>query len=1045
MKAKSTLLSVLLTIAIPLVTNAQGITSNLSNNALSSNLAAVSSPVLQTTPVRTIIESSENALTIEYNFSGFNVALSNHNGELFQYLHIHDFNKMGEVGKPALPSHNDMIMVPGGQAEIQIIDAPYHDYPGFNIYPALEDASDEAGTPEPEFIKDATTYSTNAFWPSNIVNLETQQKIRNVDYAVIQIRPVQYNPVTKIIRVYDYIKYRVVFSGSNSEYTQMKYRNTDAFLNSMRTGILNSNLYPSKADNTTKTANSYNILLLTSSTYQQAADTLVKWKRQLGYTVKVIVNNSWTSASVKDTVHANYQNMNPHPDYLLILGNDAAVPAEHIAYSTDYYLSDLYYVCMDGTGDYLADMARGRISVSSAAEAMTVVKKIVDYERNPISDASFYSNIMSCAYFQDGSTYGSYYDGYADRRFLHTAEEIKSYLDAKSYSVSRTYYAFNNRTPAYYNNGYYSDGQAIPSDLLVSNGFNWNGGSADINTKINAGAFLLYHRDHGYIGGYGWEHPYYLNQEASSVVSDGNNINQLTNGSKLPVVFSINCYTGDFRQNESFAENFLRRANGGAVGVFAPSYASYSGYNDALIEGMIDAIWSNPGLIPDFGAGGTVNPALNSHGEMFCMGDVLNQGLLRMVQTWAVATKWKAENEIFHYFGDPTMKIWTANPTTINLSKINTLIRLDSTIAIQTSNCPDASYTLLMGDEMIANGTLSNGYALITLNLDSIHDIVLTIYKHNYRPVVRNIHVDNIIKSLPPVYQASNIRVLDEGAKSTSLTIAWDKGDGDFSLVKISDDGLFTNPNNGVEYSANNVYSGSGEQVVYTGPDNEVTVLNLVSGTVYWFRVYEYNNEGIYTLYQTMNEVDNPNTTDGGSLLPVQLVEFKAQLVDGKVQIEWVTASQVNNDHFRLEKAVNNFDFNLIESVEGNGISNILLTYNFVDPNPQEGVNYYKLIQEDFDGQQTAFGPISINFSGEGNEIIKNVTVTENGIKCWFDGNNEVMQLSVYDITGKLVKQVEIQPNESDIELPIYNISRGLYMISLTSVTQNESRKLFIN
>lgn len=1047
MKTLKITIIILLTVLTGKENFAQISRQSYNNNSISSSIEAYASPLENTTPVRQILESTENTMVIRYEFSGFGMASARNENISYQYLQINEFPKMGQIGKPALPAHNDMILVPGGEMQIQIIEAPYKEYSGFNIFPSLEPASDEAGQPEPAFIMDQVVYSTNAFWPSNIVEIETQLKIRGVDYAVVQIRPIQYNPVTKVIRVYDYIKYKLVFSGSNLIYKNSKSTNSNNFLNSMQNGVLNSDLIPQKAESTAKSSSNYDIILLTTPSYQAAADTLIQWKRQLGYNVKLIAQSSWTSSAVMDSVHNIYSNQSVHPDYLIILGDHADVPAQIITYlTTKSYYTDLYYVCMDGTGDYLADMARGRISVSNPTEAMNTVLKIINYERNPVSDPSFYNSVMSCGYFQDGSTYTSYADGYADRRFLHTAEEIRSYLMTKSYSVSRTYFAFDNRTPSNYNNGYYSNGQAISSDLLKSNGFNWNGGSSDILSKINSGAFIVYHRDHGYIDGYGWEHPYFLNQESSALVGDGNNINQLTNGNKLPVLFSVNCHTGDFRRSESFAENFLRKSNGGAVGVFAPSYESFSGYNDALIVGMFDAIWSNPGLIPAFGSGGTVNPTLNSHGDMLAMGDVLNQGLLRMVQTWAASTKWKMENEIFHYFGDPSMKIWTAAPTTFAASTIPNSIRLDSVISINITNCSDAFYTLMEGDVILFSGNLINGNASIQFDLDSIHDLILTVYKHNFRPFIQKIQVNNLIKNSAPIYQASNIRVVAENAKTTSMLVSWEKGDGDFSMLVLSDDGVFSTPIDSVVYLADNVYDGEGEQVIFRGEGNEVLIEGLEEGVVYWFRVYEYNNDGVYTLYQTIDEVDNPTASDGGDLLlPVELTSFSATLINGEVVLDWTTASEVNNSHFLVEKGINNLKFDNIGSVIGSGNSNILINYSFTDENIFQGVFYYRLTQVDFDGKKTSSNPISVRVDDQKN-MISNFYVTENNISLNVEADENV-EILLVDMSGRILVQNSIDNLSSNqsISIPLKGLNSGMYMISVKTANQIENKKIIIN
>ena len=64
------------------------------------------------------------------------------------------------------------------------------------------------------------------------------------------------------------------------------------------------------------------------------------------------------------------------------------------------------------------------------------------------------------------------------------------------------------------------------------------------------------------------------------------------------------------------------------VGVVAAAYYSYSGYNDAITIGMIDAIWPDPGIFPDFGSGGSdLNYSIGAGNDIFTMGDVINQGL----------------------------------------------------------------------------------------------------------------------------------------------------------------------------------------------------------------------------------------------------------------------------------------------------------------------------------------------------------------------------------------------------------------------------------
>jgi hypothetical protein len=120
---------------------------------------------------------------------------------------------------------------------------------------------------------------------------------------------------------------------------------------------------------------------------------------------------------------------------------------------------------------------------------------------------------------------------------------------------------------------------------------------------------------------------------------------------------------------------------------------------------------------------------------------------------------------------------------------------------------------------------------------------------------------------LPPSIQASNITTVNSGVDQLSLS--WTNGNGDKRIVLMNTTNNFTAPVNGTAPPANSVYTGSGEQVVFNGAGNGITVTGLLPGTGYWFRVYEYNGAGILTQYNTAIASGNPGqAATSGQLLP---------------------------------------------------------------------------------------------------------------------------------------------------------------------------------
>jgi len=682
----------------------------------------------ETYPVRKFKDNGLKGMEITYNFPGAFVSNKTVKGIDYKYLQIKGFSKLQEVGKPALPTHNDIIAIPqGAKASIKIVEAKTKVYNNYLIHPALKPAPDTDEAPEPIFEIDEQFYKSDFNYPQKPVDIVEIQKIRGTDIALVRICPVQYNPAKQKLTVYSYIKYKIVFSNASAFID--KNSHSESFLRMLPNYFLNGNSIKNEVESYLNYKNNKkggvlpsdakNYIIFTHSDYLEAADSLAQWKRQLGYSVEVVSKPFWTSTQVKNEIHTRYHNWSPKPDYFTIIGDHQDVPGELI---DGYYASDLYYVCMDGPTDYVSDMARGRISVSTPSEANAVVRKIINYERHPVTDPNFYSTGLICTYYQDKDS-----NSYADRRFAQTSEEIRNHMvNQLSLTVNRVYYADSARTPIYWNNSSYSAGEPLPNYLLKP-AFPWDDDYNDIINYIDAGAFFVLHRDHGNIDK--WGDPYF----------DVTHINSLNNGNKLPVVFSINCLTGRFIEPVSFAEKFLRMNNAGAVGVFAMAEVSYSGFNDALAFGLIDAIWSTPGIIPNFtGYGGITNPTIIPHGDIFTMGNVMNQGLIRMTETWGSS---QTTYQLFHYFGDPAMKIWTKNPTIITANHIDSIICNDTSFTISSSSCLDGIATLVIDDELIGKTQLANGTGTITFPPVSGNTAILTISKHNHKPYIAYITI----------------------------------------------------------------------------------------------------------------------------------------------------------------------------------------------------------------------------------------------------------------------------------------------------------------
>lgn len=122
-----------------------------------------------------------------------------------------------------------------------------------------------------------------------------------------------------------------------------------------------------------------------------------------------------------------------------------------------------------------------------------------------------------------------------------------------------------------------------------------------------------------------------------------------------------------------------------------------------------------------------------------------------------------------------------------------------------------------------------------------------------------------------PTNQASNITF--NNIAQTQMDVSWTIGNGAKRVVKMNTSNSFTTPVDGTDPSANAVYGGAGEQVVYNGAGSTIpTITGLTAGNTYWYRVYEYNGSGSTTMFLNTTATNNPNSQATSSSTTAPLI-----------------------------------------------------------------------------------------------------------------------------------------------------------------------------
>jgi hypothetical protein len=174
-------------------------------------------------------------------------------------------------------------------------------------------------------------------------------------------------------------------------------------------------------------------------------------------------------------------------------------------------------------------------------------------------------------------------------------------------------------------------------------------------------------------------------------------------------------------------------------------------------------------------------------------------------------------------------------------------------------------------------------------------------------------------------------------------------------------------------------------------------------------------------------------------LVPVTLLDFIAKKNDESVLISWYATQETSFKKYEIERSTDGRTFNKIGEVEGKNLAN----YNFSDNDlPRNSVVYYRLKMIDIDGRFDFSKIVSVKL----NKNLSNALVYPNPT---FDNLNiklyqiliQHSTLTITDVTGRIVKQQQVNVNTVNINVDVKTLAAGRYFVKIVNDNQiiNES------
>ena len=664
------------------------------------------------TPTRDIQETDSGIVVTYWFHGGILQDDPLHPGSKF--WKIPGFGLNDTAGEPAFPFHYDTFAIPQGVIPIvEAIDSVYTDT-AFVMAPAYP----------PLLLIDSIGYTTervpeiiayNGCFPSQVVSPNILQYYRGYALLSVGVMPVQYDYLHHVVRKYDMIRYFIKYIRTRQLKPVKKLSRDDNYVSN--TALNYTEKQRGRDTGQESCIDNRDYLVLTTAEYGDSIEHFAEGKRLKGFRVTVESRNTWeNSDSVKNFIKHFYENSCHNLYYVFIIGNHNQVPPEIKEFHSMNdgiitYMTDYYYACMGDSTDVTQDIGIGRCF------SVNTLEKTIEYEYNPVLNQDFYKKALHASFFEDKDL-----NGCEDNRLMETSESIKTVAERKGKTIARVYNKTIGSQPMCWNDDIYNmnygvfnphpEPDSIPAEIRDIN-FNWNKTGTDITRIINEGAFYVLYSGHGWP--FAWDKPWY----------NSDSICTLHNEHKNPVVFSMSCLTGKYREADCFTRTFLAGRWTGAVAVFASTEIQYMGKIDALSEGLFDAFW------PD----STLHYSLlgkyhwTQHEPVYDLGGMLRHSYSHNVISQTPYSSDLYCRAILHCFGDPSMMIYTDRPQRIIQPYIT---YMDNHITVSTKD-GDSRITFYTPSTNQVDSYIGNHVEYET----TADSVIVCLDRHNYIPYIQ--------------------------------------------------------------------------------------------------------------------------------------------------------------------------------------------------------------------------------------------------------------------------------------------------------------------
>jgi len=228
--------------------------------------------------------------------------------------------------------------------------------------------------------------------------------------------------------------------------------------------------------------------------------------------------------------------------------------------------------------------------------------------------------------------------------------------------------------------------------------------------------------------------------------------------------------------------------------------------------------------------------------------------------------------------------------------------------------------------------------------------------------------------------------------------------------------------------------------------DKMLTIGNSVENKPYRDRLDDirfYNNalsaSDIEEIYQMKDPISNP----------VSATDFDGKDVQKGILLHWITNHEVNSNLFELYRSSDSINYHLIKAMAARGYTDSVTGYEVIDNRPNEGINYYKLIHLDMDGQRRLLAKTSV--ARNSREVTFDVYPNPfygNQLNFKLKGftRKNKFRASFYRLNGAVIKSKDFAINASGHYSMEINrrLNQGIYLLTVSDGIRQKVEKVLV-